>query len=288
MSQALITPYQAWQPFSPRGVASFAVASLGRLLLMQLLVAGMAVAMTVWFINEKMLPVVRVAVQGLPDRASICGGRLVWPDVTPSRLAQNRILALSVDALDSGVLGREAHIEIALQETHFTVTSLLGCLRFPYPRGWIITLDRERIIPWWGAWERPLLVLIAAAVMVLLLLSWWGLSTLYLPFVKALAFYANRRLGWGGSWKLASAALLPGAFVVIAGLFAYGWLGMDLLQLGLFYILHFITTWIYIAATPFFLPKEPAIVRAANPFLPPAAAIPKTEPALEPPFSAMR
>ena len=278
MSEAPITSRQAWQPLTPRGVAAFAAASLGRLLLVQLLVAVMAAAMTVWFVSENWLPVVREAVQALPDSAAIHDGTLLWTNRTPVRLAENRLLALSVDAKDSGKLGREAHIEIALHDTHFIVASLFGYVQLLYPRGWTITLDRAQVIPWWGAWERPLLGLLAGAVVILLLTSWWVLATLYFPLVKAFAFYANRRLGWGGSWKLAGAALLPGACVVMAGVAAYGWLGMDLFQLGLFYLLHFVTTWAYIAASPFFLPKEPAAIQAANPFVPPAAPEEADEP----------
>jgi hypothetical protein len=45
MSDTNIMPRQAWQPFTPRGVAAFAAASLGRLLLVQGLVAALVAAL---------------------------------------------------------------------------------------------------------------------------------------------------------------------------------------------------------------------------------------------------
>ena len=283
MSETLITPRHAWQPLTPRGVAAFAADSLGRLLLVQLLVAALVAAMAVWFVNDNWFPVARDAVQALPDHAELHDGHLLWTNTTPLRLAGNRFLALNVDDRNAGTLGREADVELALHDNHFVVGSLLGVMEFPYQRDWAISLCRADAIPWWGAWELPLLALLAGAVGLALLVSLWVLATLYTPFVKAFAFYANRQLGWRGSWKLASAALLPGAFVVAAGIFCYGSLGIDLLQLGLFYLLHFITTWVYIAASPFFLPKEPAVAApSANPFQP-AEAVEEAPPAPAPP-----
>ena len=42
----------AWEPFTPRGVAAFAGAGLGRLWLVQFVVAMLAAAAVVWFVHK--------------------------------------------------------------------------------------------------------------------------------------------------------------------------------------------------------------------------------------------
>src|SRR5579871_2922000 len=59
MSDSDQSPPAAWEPLTPYGVAAFARASLGRLLLVQLLVAIAAGGLTVWFLHHAWLPVVR-------------------------------------------------------------------------------------------------------------------------------------------------------------------------------------------------------------------------------------
>ena len=100
------------------------------------------------------------------------------------------------------------------------------------------------------------------------MVSWLVLATIYFPFAKLAAFYADRELTWAGSWRLAGAALLPGAFLNIAGLFFYSVHALDLIHLGLIYLLHIVCGWVFIAASPFFLPKEMAVVAPENPFVP--------------------
>ena len=126
------------------------------------------------------------------------------------------------------------------------------------------------LIPWWGAWERPVLALIALAVIVALMVVWMALATLYCPVAWIFAFYTNRKLGFRGSWKLSGAALMPGAMVALLGLFCYGWLRMDLLRLGLVFLLQLIAGWIYLVASPCFLPQDPRSAPVPdNPFIPP-------------------
>ncbi len=58
----------AWQPLTPRGVAAFARASGGRLLLVQLLLASLAAAVVVWFLQEAWFPVIHQAIGQLPGQ----------------------------------------------------------------------------------------------------------------------------------------------------------------------------------------------------------------------------
>ena len=263
-----ITPRHAWQPLTPRGAAAFAAAPVGRVWLVQLIVATLVAAMMVWFVETNWCSVVRRALHALPERALIRHGALQWPGRAPVKLAENRLLALTVDVQDTGALGRVADVEVALHARNFTITSLLGYVEFSYPRGWIISLSRSEAVPWWGAWEKPVLALLFVGVVMGLMLAWLLLATLSFPLVKVMAFYANRRLGWLGSWKLTGVAMLPASFLVIFGIFLYGWLNLDLIKLAMIYLLHFLTIFVFMIASPLFLPKDPAVRRKSrNPFV---------------------
>lgn len=288
MGDSGIIPRHAWQPLTPRGVAAFAAASAGRLWLVQLIVASFVAAMTVAFVETNWFPVARSAVERLPaTNAVIYSGRLHWGAETPTRLAENRFIALLVDVKNTRELGRIAEVEISLHGTNVSVASLLGEVTLAYPTAWSLNLTRSEAIPWWGAWEWPILALTALTMGVFLMVSWFCLGTLYCPFVRAFAFFANRKLDWRASWKLSGAALMPGALVQALGAFIYGWLGMDLFRLGLFFLLHMVTGWIFIAVSPFFLPRDPgAGAVSANPFAAPNPDGKKTEPRKNNPFAS--
>ena len=268
MNDSTTQPGFAWQPFTPRGVAAFAAAPWGRLLVVQGLVAALCGALAVWFVSVNWLPVPREAIGRLPSGAAIRGGVLRWSTNTPVRLAENRFLALVVDTKGSGRMGGVADIKVALHATHFTVASILGYVQIPYPTGgWSLSLDPAEAIPWWGAWEGPLRAVLGLAVTAGLMTLWMGLATLYCPAVWLFGFFSNRWLGLAGSWKLCGAALMPGALVMGLGLFAYGALGLDLIRLGLVFVLHLLTGWVYLVASPFFLPLVPDVIApSANPF----------------------
>jgi hypothetical protein len=287
MNEPSLTPRHAWQPFTPRGAAGFAAASLGRLLLVQFFVAALVATMVAWFVSAAWFSVVRQGIDQLPEGAVIRDQRLYWTTNTPLRLAENRFLGLGVDAKNTGGLGRAADVELGLHDTHCQLSSLMGFVELRYPPGWVIPLSRTAAWPWWGAREWTLLVSLMALVVLALMTSWLALATVYCPLAKTAAFFANRRLTWAGAWKLSGASLMPGAFLIIAGIFAYGWLEMDLVRLGLLYLLHILTGWVYLVASPFFLPKDSAAgLLAPNPFQPADVEAEKPRPDPENPFAA--
>jgi hypothetical protein len=268
MRNATVMSGSAWQPFTPRGVAAFAFAPWGRLLLAQLVVAALCAAIAAWFVRINWVPVVRAAVEGLPAGAGVRGGILRWTTNTPVRLAENRFLALVVDAQGTATAGRVADLEVTLHDRHLTAASLLGSVQIPYPLGgWKLSLDSTEAIPWWGAWEGPSLAILFGAVTLGLMGAWFLLATLYCPAVWIFGVFINRWLGLRASWKLSGAALMPGAVVVVLGLIGYGMLGLDLIRLGLFFLLHIVTGWVYLLASPLFLPGLPeAEALSRNPF----------------------
>jgi len=71
--------------------------------------------------------------------------------------------------------------------------------------------DRLEMEPWWGAREPVVLALAALTVVVGLFVTWSFLATIYVGPVWLISFFANRDLKLAECWRLAGAALMPGA-----------------------------------------------------------------------------
>src|SRR5213594_3604607 len=61
----------AWQPLTPRGVATFAGASFKRLFLVQFICALLLVGAVVWLFQQAWLPTITEAVRKLPAEGEI-------------------------------------------------------------------------------------------------------------------------------------------------------------------------------------------------------------------------
>jgi len=267
MSTTVQTSEPAWEPLTPRGVAAFARAPLGRLLLMQLFVAMLVAASVVWFLERSWFPVVRAAIHQLPAQGSIRGQQLNWVGESPVQLAQNRFLGFAVDLFHSGQLGREAHLQVEFGRADVRIYSLLGYEVMEYPPGWNVAFNQTTLEPWWGAWEPFILVSAATLTIVGLLASWFVLATLYCVPVWVISFLENRDLNLAQSWHLAGAAMMPGALFLTAGIVAYSLNLMDLIRFGGVWGLHFVVGWIYLGVAPLFCPRPSTEkVAHANPF----------------------
>jgi len=121
--------------------------------------------------------------------------------------------------------------------------------------------------PKWGAWETPILGLVALAVIVWLFLAWSVLATVYALPVWLISFFSNRDLRLAGCWRLAGAALMPGAVVMAVSIGLYGLGAFDLLALGSVGIGHLVVGWVYLLITPAFLPRVADAVATKNPFV---------------------
>jgi hypothetical protein len=168
-----------------------------------------------------------------------------------------------------------AHVQLEFGERDWEASSLLGILDAPglvdttYPRGQTIAADRSTVGPWWGAREPFLIALAMAGVVGFLFVSWAALATVYFLPAWLVGFFANRTLSWAGSWRLAGAALMPGALLLSAAIVLYGLQAFDLVKLGLAFGMHLIVGWLYILASPLFLPRHPEVPPAGrNPFTP--------------------
>lgn len=258
---------KAWEPLTPRGVAAFAGASLGRLLLVQCLVALLASGTVVWFLEQAWFPVVRNAIHELPSQGEIRHEQLNWSGDAPALLAGNRSLALSVDLNHSGQLARAAQLQVEFGRKNLRIFSMLGYVVVDYPPGWSMAFNRTELEPWWGAWEPAIAAAAAAFTMLGLIVTWTVLATVYCAPVWLITFFENRDLSWRQSWRVASAALMPGALFLTFGIFCHGLGWIDLIQLGAVAGLHLMAGWIYLLISPLFLPRHPAATAAKiNPF----------------------
>ena len=149
------------------------------------------------------------------------------------------------------------------------VFSLLGYSEFFYPPDRFAPFNRTELEPLWDAWSAEILFIAATATVIGLLLSWWILATIYFLPVWIFGFFTNRDLNFGASWKLSGAALMPGALLMAAGIFLYGFGALGLVQLCFIFSAHFVLGWIYLFVSLLFVPGIPAALPKGNPFVAP-------------------
>jgi hypothetical protein len=247
-------------------VAAFAGASLGRLLLVQLIVALLAAATVVWFLHQCWFPAVTEAIRGLPPQGEIRNGLLDWTGHSPKRLAEGRFLAITADLDHTGEGRSPAHVQVEFGRRDFRVYSLLGDFRGAYPQTRALALNRTELWPWWGAWTPAILAMAAGLVTGALMICWAGLATVYCLPAWLVGLFANRSCTLGGSWRLAGAALMPGALLMCAILVVYGWGGLDIVRLAAAGALHLMVGWIYLLISLLRLPRHPDAAATGNPF----------------------
>jgi hypothetical protein len=257
----------AWQPLTPRGVAAFARAPLMRLLLVQFIFALAAAIAVVWFLRTAWFPTIRAAVENLPAQGEMKSGKLEWTGDSPRLLAEGHFLAFVVDTNHTGVLRSPAQIQVEFGRDDIYFYSLAGYKEWPYPPDWNFGVNRAALKPWWGAWEPPILWLAFAGTMAWCLAGWWVLATIYFLPIWLGGFFGNRDLKFFQSWRLAGAALMPGALLMIAAIVAYGFGFLDLVQLAAVVVAHFLVGWVYAFWGVWVTPKiQPGSVPVKNPF----------------------
>lgn len=260
----------AWQPFTGRGLAAFVPASFGRVMALQLMAAGGIALLVVSALRVTWVPVLANALPALPESAGIVGGRLVWPETSARRLAENPWLSIVVrpESAGSDVPGQSADLQIELHPGHLRLTGVFGLLERPYPRTWRVDLGRIAVTAAVKAWYMPGCWIVAGAVGVFLLVSWWGLATLYTPAAWILARLTGRAISLPEAWRIAAAALFSGAALGAFGVAAYASGAIRLPGLIVTQVLHVPVPWVWLLWGLLSLPTGPARprVRKENPF----------------------
>ena len=263
-------PPAAWQPFTPRGVAAFATSGFGRIFLLLCTVALLSAGTVIWFLNTAWFPTIRAAIHELPPQGQILRQELRTPRLSSKPLAEHRFLGFVVLISGNDSTDLSSHIAVKFHRRNVDVCSIFGCLRFDYPPGWTIEFNHTELEPRWTAWE-PILTGAAAVVTFLgLLLIWAALSFLYSIIAWIIAKIRKRLLSWPGSWAMCSAGLMPGALLLVAGIWTYGLGVLDVLQFVVLAVIHFLSAWVYVGFALGALPKHTPASQNANPFAPPA------------------
>ena len=256
-----------WQPITFGGVAGFARASFGRLLIVQCIVALLVAGSASCFLAVAWFPVVEKAIARLPEKGTIRRGQLDWTGPSPCALAEATFLSIAVDVENSQPTGQSADVQLELHRNEFKIRSLFGYLAMGYPKDWTIALNRAEIEPRWGAWRPFLLVGIGAVAAIGLIAIWLVLATVYLLPLRLLTFYSDRDVSWLGCWLMAAAAQLPGALLMSGGILLYGFNRLDLIGLLFAWLLHVVIAWIYVGVAPARLPRlAGSMHRRGNPF----------------------
>jgi hypothetical protein len=263
----LAEPKFAWEPVTPRGVAAFARASFERLFIVQAVVSVIAAAAVVWFLSDGIFSTIGQAISQLPDTGEIRGGRLDWQGDSPVMLAEGNILAFSVDLEHGGALRSPADFQLEFGRDSVRIFSLFGEAVVDYPPDYIFAANQREARPAWGAWAPDLLALAAIGTFLALMMVWTVLATVYALPVWIICFLFNRDLNLGASWKLAGAALMPGALFMTLALALYELKAFDLVQFCSAIGMHLVIGWLYLFVSPMFLNRV-VPVKKKNPFLP--------------------
>ena len=255
------------EPFTPRGVASFAGAKFSRLLIAQIIVAILAGAAVSIFCRYACFPIIESAIENLPPDGQIHFGQLEWTGA-PQMLAEGRFLALDVDPDHTGQLRSAADIQVEFGRDSARIFSLFGYTDFYYLPNESAPFNRAQLDPLWKAWRAEIFFLVAFGTAISLLLSWWALALVYFLPVYLIAFFANRDLSLPGSLKLSAAALLPGALMMTAGIVLYTSAFFGLPTLLFIFGAHLVLAWLYLLVSLMFFVRTSSAPVPGNPFKP--------------------
>jgi hypothetical protein len=247
---------RAWLPLTFAGSAAFARDTFTRLIVVALVFAASVAVVSVWLLHLGWWPVLQQAIARLPGSGEINDGQLRWPLATPLSLADNNFLAIQVNPTGQARFSQNADLQLEFGPRSVELGSLLGYVSAPYPRGWIIGLNRTELEPLWGAWQ-PYLLAAAGLTVALGLVTLWLLVGLLLALPTwAYVSFLGRMATFTGCWRLATAVFLPGALILTMIMFLYGHQRLTVPELLLAAAFYPVTTLVYWLAAPRRLPAS--------------------------------
>lgn len=265
---------RAWNPLTFRGLTAFSKSSWIRLWIVQCWVALLLGALFYLTLSNAWGPVFAEALEQLPDEAGkayLENRKLVWVDAkSPQILASNAFLSLVVDPQDhSSLPGAASDVRVVFRGDHIEVhAALLGKFNINYHPEWNLKLTQEDVQAWWGAWGMGWVFGLLGGALLLLWGSWLALGLFYTSPGWALAYFWDRDIGLFGSWKMAAAAMLPGALFLGVSFAFYGMGQMQWLLLWGAFLLHWGIGWVYWIGSIRKLPYVPeASSEHGNPFI---------------------
>jgi hypothetical protein len=243
------------QPFTFAGVARYASAGIGRLLLTALIFALPGAVVISRVAAHCWWPVITEAVESLPENARIQDGALQAEGKDARLLAANQFLSLQLTASEKWQESAPVDFAVQLGKYELMVFSLFGDAALPYPSSSVIVLNRAAVWPIWGAWKGPLLAGVFLGGLVSLILGWLALAVIYAPVALFIGGMARRELSFASAWKLALAAQGPASLLMTFALALYSTGEIGLLFVLIMLVAHFIPSILNLLIAPFFLPK---------------------------------
>lgn len=259
----------AVNPFTFRGVASYAHAPFWCLALISLPLALVISSVALHWVNRAIVPPISHAIEQLPTRANLKAGILTWPEDATPILSEGPFLSLAVNPSDARPLGQNADFQLDFRRDRVLLRTILGELNVSYEKSWTVGLARAEVEPWWGAWEPLMQGGIFFGMFLFLQLSWFGLATGATLGVRMLALLLHRHVTLAGSWKLSYAACFCGAMLMGLAILLYTYLQLSLTGLMILMPAHLVVGVVYLIGATIVLPSTSRVrLRAPNLFVP--------------------
>jgi hypothetical protein len=261
------------QPFTFPGVARYASARFGRLLVFALVFALPAGIALVFLAARGWWPVLTEAIESLPPAGQIENGTLRVEDLDARLLGANQFLSIQYSLRDMPSDAAPVDLAVAFGRYEILMSSIWGDLALIYPTAWSIPFNRSALAPFWGAWKAPLLVAFGLTAIAGLVLAWFALALLYAPIVLFLGGLSGRELNFSKAWKISVAAQWPASLLMTFAIALYATGEIGLLFILIMFAAHFLPTLLHILIAPFLAPKaalpearEGRRTRKNNPF----------------------
>lgn len=261
-------------PCTPRGITVWA-SQRKTAALVYVLGMGCLVATAMgWFVGKCWLPVWEEAIVSFPPGSRIEKEQLMLPSDSGQPLTDNLFLSFEWIADPDEESASTSDIRIVLRPDECRVGSLIGYLSVPYPYGYIIDLDPDKLQPWWLT--RSFFFYIGGWILIWLgmLGCWWGLAMVYTTPVFLLAYFLAREIGVRSVFRLNLLSLMPPALFMTTAVVLYAFRHLNLMELLVAGVVHIPMAWFLIFLSVLRLHRKsspldhstPAGTLSSNPF----------------------
>ncbi|WP_165109256.1 hypothetical protein [Limisphaera ngatamarikiensis] len=227
-------------------------------------VAGWALA---WSASRVLTPVVRVCLDAWEHPLRCEGGRWAFPDARPHLVAETRDLAIVVDPEHSGGLRSPAMFQIQWGRQSLRVYGPLGWREWSFPADWTFELDPQVMRARWEAWRPFVWLTLGVGTALGLMGIWFACACVYGLGLAVMAVCLGRRGSAGLIFRCGWAVQLPGAWLMTVAVAGYGQGWLDLADLVVAWVWHWVVTVLLVLVTPLGLPRRAGKRGEENPFL---------------------
>lgn len=252
------------QPLTPKGISVYAKARLSQLLGVWMVFGIICSTSILWTVNQIWFPAIESAIASLPEKGEIVEGHLNYVK-EPIKLVETKFLSIYLNPTQDD-LSDTSDVQIVFGANELRLRSIFGWLWFNYPLNLYLPLNKQELLPWWGAYATGIKAAIFGFFLILLVIIWAFCGWLYSFPGRLIAIILRRNLDLAAGWKISCAGQMPAAIVACAALILYAQLYLDLTGFVIAFLAHFLVGWSYIFISIFYLEKIQ--VEPKNPFLP--------------------